>query len=69
MKPEEYVRLRPLVNSPNWDLFLVYLTNMNARAHNDLENCNEVTLKTIQSKIAIYKELLTLRELVNSIKL
>lgn len=69
MKREDLYKMRPLVNSPNWDLFLVHLINLNSEAHNDLEKCSEVALKTIQAKISVYKELLTLRELVNSIKL
>lgn len=68
MKAEVYQRLRPLVNNPNWDQFMVYLTNLNAEAHTELERCSEVTLKTLQAKIGVYKELLTLRDIVNNIK-
>lgn len=64
MGNDDLKRLAGLVKSPDWDQFLVYLTNLKAEAHSDLEECSEVRLKALQERIRFMKELLSLRETV-----
>lgn len=68
MDSNDLIRLRPLVNNPVWDQFMVYLTNKKSEAHTSLETCAEVRLKAIQAEISVYNDLLTLRKTVNNIK-
>ncbi len=62
-----YEKLAGLINRPEWDNFLVYVTNLHVECHNRLETCNVDNLKGIQGELKILKDILTLRNDVNKI--
>ena len=67
MNEETYRKLASIVSRPEWDNFLVYITNLNAEAHIELERCSPDGLKSIQGKVSVYKDLLTLKQTVSII--
>lgn len=67
MNDEFLKKIHPLVNSPGWDMFMVYIANQKVEVNNNLETCPPESLRKLQGKVEVYKELLTLRELVNKV--
>ena len=64
---ENIAKLAPLVARPEWDLFMVYLTNRKVDVLDSLAQCSVDSLKPLQRELAIYSDLLQLRNTVRSI--
>lgn len=67
MNDEYLKKLHPLVNHPGWDQFMVYITNLKTEVHDNLETCPPESLRKLQGKVEVFKELLTLRQTVNNV--
>ena len=63
----EIHKLSGLVNRPDWDQFMVWLDEKRASCIDKLELCKPEDLKGHQQEIRLIKELLTLRNSVNTI--
>ena len=60
--------LRGLVNRPEWDYLMIYLTNQKAEVHDRLESCPTFeSVKYSQGEIKALNDLLTLKKTVNTI--
>lgn len=64
---EDYTKLAPIVTRPEWDMFLVYITNLKSDVHRELEVCSQEHLKSLQGKLSVYNDILTLRQTVATI--
>lgn len=62
-----YEKLAGLVSRPEWDNYLVWITNKHADAHRRLEDCQPEFLKGIQAEIRLLKEMMDLRKVVSNI--
>ena len=57
-------KLGPLVTRPEWDMFLVYITNRLNEERENLEYCNAESLRAVQAKVSVYRDILTLRDTI-----
>lgn len=57
-------KLAPLVTRPEWDMFLVYITNKLNEERENLEHCNPESLRATQARAGVYRDLLTLRDTI-----
>ena len=64
---EDLTKLAPVVTRPEWDMFLVYLSNQRVGVHEELEVCSPEKLKFLQGKLSVINDLLTLRQTVATI--
>ena len=60
-------KLAPVVFRPEWDMFLVYISYLLTQERENLEMCHPDFLRQSQARVAVYKDLLTLRETVGKI--
>lgn len=59
-------RLSSVVNRPEWDVFMVWATQEKAKCYDRLEVCSPDDLKKVQGELSVWKNILTLRELVGN---
>ena len=57
-------KLAPLVVRPEWDMFLVYIASKLNEERDNLELCSPDYLKSVQAKISVYRDLLTIKETI-----
>ena len=61
-------KLVDIVNRPEWDGYMVWLDQKRVECIDKLENCQPEKLGRIQGELAVIKEMLTLRNTVNSLR-
>jgi len=64
---DHIAKLGPVVSRPEWDMFLVYISYLLTQERENLEMCHPEFLRQAQARVAVYKDLLTLRETVSRI--
>jgi hypothetical protein len=64
---QKFERLAGVVNKPEWDTFLVWISHLRSDCHDKLEKCGPDDLRKIQGELSILNDLLTLRANVNSV--
>ena len=63
---DDYLKkLAPLVIRPEWDMFMVYITTQLNNERDNLEFCSADSLKSVQAKISVYRDLLTIKETIS----
>lgn len=61
-------KLSQLVNRPDWDQYMVWLSELRVDAHERLELTTPDKLGGIQGELRIINRMLTLRNTVNTMK-
>jgi hypothetical protein len=61
---QTYLRLKPIVGNPAWDVYEKLLRDRLQDVREDMDECTPDKVKEFQGMIRIYKDLLTLRETV-----
>ena len=65
MNEELLKKMHPLVNGPEWELFMKLISDKIQDCQQNLENCAPESLRKIQGRMSVYREIADLRKTIN----